>query len=506
MSTQPIDRLLLVEDDNGFARLLRQMFKAYGYPDIAITHVESMAEAEQHLAHTAVDIVLLDPGLPDSQGMDSVRRAIAVVGHTPLVILTGRDDEELALQALQAGAHDYLVKGSIDTRGLLRFLRYAVERSALEAALFVEQDRAEVTLHSIADAVACTDASGRITFLNQVAERLTGWCSADAAGRPATDVIHVLRSGDRRPWGGVPEAANADRTTDEMEADSILVRRDGSETAVDSRVSPIRDRADASAGAVMVFRDVSLDRATARQLRDITEELRRSNRDLQDFAFVASHDLQEPLRKIQAFGDLLMEQSAGALDDECADYLRRMQDAAARMQSLIEHLLDYSQLGVEPETPVAVDLGRVAKEVLDDLEIRLREGGGTVHVGALPTILGSPQQMCQLFQNLISNALKFHPAGVAPVVDVSATGTHETWQIRVSDNGVGFDSQHAETIFAPFQRLHGRQAFAGSGMGLAICRRIVTLHGGTIVATAGRGDGATFLVTLPNSHGLAAAS
>jgi light-regulated signal transduction histidine kinase (bacteriophytochrome) len=232
---------------------------------------------------------------------------------------------------------------------------------------------------------------------------------------------------------------------------------------------------------------------------------------LDDFASIASHDLQEPLRKIQAFGDRLAERSSSALDEEARDYLRRMTDAAGRMQTLITDLLEYSQVAIHPEPPQPVDLGLVVTEVLCDLDEGIRSSHGSVIVGPLPTVSATPLQMRQLFQNLIANALKFHPDGVAPEVHVDATASGDrtgaggrrhgssVWEISVSDNGIGFDEKYAERIFAPFQRLNGRQAFAGTGMGLAICRRIVTLRGGTIAATSHPGAGATFVITLPGT-------
>ena len=237
--------------------------------------------------------------------------------------------------------------------------------------------------------------------------------------------------------------------------------------------------------------------AGRQQLRAVSDELERSNLELVGFATIASHDLQEPLRKIQAFGDRLAEHSAGALDEEATDYLRRMTNAAARMQSLINDLLEYSQVVTRPEPPQPVDLGLVVAEVLSDLDERIRVTKGEIHVGPLPTILASPLQVRQLFQNLIANALKFHPPGVAPEVHIEAASRGSSrgpkgrrdratpvWEIRVRDNGIGFDDKHAEKIFTPFQRLNGRQAYEGTGMGLAICRRIAAFLGGTITATA----------------------
>ena len=197
MSKKSITRLLLVEDNPGDARLLREMLNEQDSHNTELTHVECMSEAEKHLAEHAVDIILLDLGLPDAQGLEAVRRAHAAAPRVPLVVLTGLDDESLAAQALQEGAQDYLIKGQIETRGLLRALRYAIERKIMEEALFVEKERAQVTLNCIGDAVVCTDISGNITFLNVVAEKMTGWSWQEAAGRPMAEVFRILDATSR---------------------------------------------------------------------------------------------------------------------------------------------------------------------------------------------------------------------------------------------------------------------------------------------------------------------
>jgi PAS domain S-box-containing protein len=509
MTTSSIKKLVLVEDDLGFARLLREMFKEQGSSETEVTHFDTLGDAEAYLVEHVVDIILLDPGLPDSQGIDSVRRAVAAAPHVPLVVLTGRDDESLALLALQAGAVDYLIKGQIDTRGLMRFLRYAVERNAMEDALFAEKERALVTLNSIGDAVAGADMAGNLTLLNAVAQKLTGWSWDEASGRPMAEVIRIVDATTREAIPDLMAMAIGQDRTVHLPANSILIRRDGFETPIEESVATIHDRLDQPAGAVIVIRDVSAARSSQQQLRVVSDELERSNRELQDFATIASHDLQEPLRKIRAFGDRLAEHSAGVLDADASDYLRRMTNAAGRMQTLIKDLLEYSQVTLRPEPARPVDLGLVVSEVLGDLEERIRLTGGAVHVGQLPTILGSPFQMRQLFQNLIANALKFHPDGVVPDVQIAAVAHGDlrrskgradrepVWQISVRDNGIGFEEKHAERIFAPFQRLHGRQSYEGTGMGLAICRRIASQHGGTISAHSTPGAGAVFVITLP---------
>ncbi len=251
-------------------------------------------------------------------------------------------------------------------------------------------------------------------------------------------------------------------------------------------------------------------RLAERRLQVASAELERSNRELQDFAAIASHDLQEPLRKIQAFGDRLNDRYSGVLDEAGAEYLGRMTDAATRMRDLIDDLLAYSRVQSAGSELRPVDLEPIMAGVLQDLERRIEEDGGRVEVGPLPTVVADPTQMRQLLQNLVGNALKFRRPGVAPHVvlmarripDAGADGAG--WELSVADNGIGFDVSQAERIFAPFHRLHGRAEYEGTGIGLAICRRIVERHGGVLKATAVPGDGATFTATLPDVPAAAA--
>ena len=199
MIRKTLKLLLLVEDNQGDARLLREMLNEAGAHKTELTQAESMSEAEKRLVERLFDIVLIDLGLPDAQGLEAVRRARAVAPRVPLVVLTGLDDESLATQALQEGAQDYLIKGQIEKRGLLRALRYAIERKTMEDALFVVKERAQVTLNCIGDAVVCTDISGNITFLNLVAEKMTGWAWEEAVGRPMDDVFRIQDALTREP-------------------------------------------------------------------------------------------------------------------------------------------------------------------------------------------------------------------------------------------------------------------------------------------------------------------
>jgi diguanylate cyclase (GGDEF)-like protein/PAS domain S-box-containing protein len=259
-------RLLLVEDNPGDIRLLREMFNEEGSCDIELTYVECMSDAEAHLAARAVDIVLLDLGLSDVQGLEAVRRAHAAAPRIPLVVLTGLDDELLCARALQEGAEDYLIKGQIETRGLLRALRHAIERKITEESLYVEKERAQATLDSIGDAVITTDIAGNITVVNVVAEQMTGWSWKEANGRPMSEVLRILDASSREITPNRMEMAVEQNRTVYLPSNSILVRRDGCEIPIEDSASPIRDRAGKAIGAVMVFRDVSAARAMAREI------------------------------------------------------------------------------------------------------------------------------------------------------------------------------------------------------------------------------------------------
>lgn len=246
-------------------------------------------------------------------------------------------------------------------------------------------------------------------------------------------------------------------------------------------------------------RDISRLKQDEEQLKATTAKLAANNQQLQEFAFIASHDLQEPLRKIRTFGDLLVASCAPALNDECRDYLARMQNAAFRMQKLVDGLLTLSRITTQARPFEKVSLSSIAEEVLSDLEVTIRNSGAQIEVGALPEIEADPLQIRQLMQNLIGNALKFHREGEPPVVKIAALPNDDVRQCRfiVSDEGIGFDEKYLERIFMPFQRLHGSVEYTGTGMGLAICKKIVERHGGTITANSNPGAGAVFTVTLP---------
>jgi PAS domain S-box-containing protein len=377
-------------------------------------------------------------------------------------------------------------------------------RPELEAAAALrESEEFRLLVDEVADyAIYMLDPSGKIVSWNRGAERLKGYTSQEILGK---DVSVFFLPEDVA--SGKPAAELARATADgRTEEEAWRVRKDGSHFWADVIVTALRDDDGTLRGFAKVTRDFTARKASEDAVREAGLKLRayatrleRSNRELETFASVASHDLQEPLRKIRAFGDRLTTKYGAQLEPAGRDYLERMCAAAARMQDLIENLLAFSRITTKAKPFASVDLGSVARDVLSDLESRIAQTAGRVEVGELPSVQADATQMHQLLQNLVGNALKFHRAGVPPVVRLSSRALPggDCFEIQVQDSGLGFEQQFAERIFGMFQRLYGHSEFEGTGIGLAICRKIVERHSGTIVAVGLPGEGAVFTVTLP---------
>ncbi|MGD0428932.1 MAG: EAL domain-containing protein [Candidatus Acidiferrales bacterium] len=266
-------KVLLIEDNPGDVRLIREMFKEQNVYTTAITHVGYMREAEKVLALEAFDVVLLDLGLPDAQGLEAVRRTRAAAPHVPLVVLTGSLDDSLAAQALHEGAQEHMIKGPLHQHSLIRTIGSAIERKQMDSRLrleedelFAEKERAHVTLNSIGDAVISTDNAGNVTFLNPVAEVMTGWPLQDAIGRSMPQVFRVLDGATREVTPNPMEKAVAQDRTVHLPSNSILIQRGGLEIPIEDIVAPIHDRQGKVTGAVIVFRDVSAARTMTKQM------------------------------------------------------------------------------------------------------------------------------------------------------------------------------------------------------------------------------------------------
>jgi two-component system sensor kinase FixL len=381
------------------------------------------------------------------------------------------------------------------------------ERKRAEHAIREIKTLIVKTYESLDEMVFVVEPLNRtIIACNPAAERIFGYSQEEVLGR-STEFLHVDRSAYEK--AGVEIFSALDRA-EVYKGEYDLKRKDGTIFPVEWTITEIVDDSGHRTGVVSVGRDITERRRSEEEIRGYIRELEQSNKALDEFAYVASHDLQEPLRKIQTFGDRLMSKFSDALTQNGLDYLERMVKASRRMQNLIDALLTYSRLATRESLFIPVNLAEIAAEAVSNLEARIEESGGTVQVNDLPSIEADDQQMLQLIQNLLGNALKFHREGIPPQVKISARiiAAKENslgrefprdglCEIEVEDNGIGFDEKHLDRIFSPFQRLHGRSKYDGVGIGLAVCRKIVEQHHGIIMAKSKPGVGSTFIVRLP---------
>lgn len=427
--------------------------------------------------------------------------------------LRERGQSEAALRQAHAELESRVEERTVDLTHINQALHAEIEhREQVESALRTTEGGMRALMDSITDyAIFELDVEGHITNWSVGAEKITGYRPEEIIGQHFS-AFYTSEDHERGHPAHELEVAAAEGRYEE---EGWRLRKDGSQYWANVIITALRDGEGRLTGFSKVTRDISERRQAELKRSVFAAELERSNRELQEFASVASHDLQEPLRKIQAFGDRLGVKYSEALGEQGRDYLARMRAAASRMQILINDLLTYSRVTSKAQPRVPIDLGRIAQEVLSDLEGRIQQTGGRVEVNGLPTLEADSTQMRQLLQNLIGNALKFHRSGEPPVITVHArpldapapggsgnggAGLAAVWRITVQDNGIGFDEKYADRIFGVFQRLHGRGEFEGTGMGLAICRKIVERHGGTITAHSTPGQGATFQITLPSRH------
>ena len=381
-----------------------------------------------------------------------------------------------------------------------------------EEALCCVEYKYQQLVQSANSVILQLDAQGTVTFANEYAKRFFGYSEEKLVGRSVLETILPVkdsRGRDTAEWISVV-LEHPERYPNYQNEN---IRSNGEHVWVAWTNRAIRDSSGKITGLLCVGNDITermhmqedLRRARDElelRVRERTAELERSNQALQDFASIASHDMQEPLRKVISFGKRVKEKYSDSLGEDGNDYLERMLKATDRMQTLLKSLLEYSRVTTRAEPFREVELAAIVEEVISDLEVSLEKTGGEVRVGELPVIEADPTQMRQLFQNLIGNGLKFHKEGERPLIQVrGTTDGNGMLEIAFEDNGIGFEEKNLERIFAPFQRLHGRSSqYEGAGMGLAICRKIVERHGGSITARSEPGKGSTFMVSLPGKR------
>jgi PAS domain S-box-containing protein len=388
------------------------------------------------------------------------------------------DERTSALQALQ---------------GAIQSLQKEIsERRRAEEALRESEEKYRTILENIEDGYYQADLAGNLTFFNDSMCRISGIPREELMGmnnRQYTDQENAKK---------VYQAFNKVYRTGEprRECDWEIIRKDGSKGYIEASITLQKDSSGKPIGFRGMVRDITERKRAEEALKEKTEELARSNRDLEQFAYVASHDLQEPLRMVMSYVQLLARRYKGKLDSDADEFISFALDGSLRMWKLINDLLTYSRVGTREKELKPTDCETVLDQSLNNLKVAVEENGAVVTHDPLPTVIVDNPQWVQLFQNLIGNAIKFR-GNEPPCVHVSASPNGNGWIFSVRDNGIGIAPEYAESIFTIFKRLHGRQDYAGTGIGLAICKKIVERHGGRIWVESEVQKGTTFYFTLP---------
>jgi PAS domain S-box-containing protein len=490
--TSRILRLLLVEDSENDALLITLAVKSGGYK-LYSKRVFTAIAMQEALETASWDAVICDYKIPGFGALEALKLLNSRSVDIPFIVVSGAIGESTAVEMMRAGAHDYLMKDN-----LLRLVP-AIEREMKEA-----KNRAEIRR-----AQEMSSRLGRIldNSPNEIYVFNANTLQLIQANKGALqNAIHDWETLQKMIFYELAPDLSPERFK-ELSADLYAGRQDtvvfemmmrhsdGSPYPVEVRLSI--SQAENPPVLVAIMQDISQRKHDEEELLAFAQRLERSNQELQSFTHVASHDLQEPLRKVQLFSSRIEEKYRDLLDEDGKEYINRMQSAVQRMQTMINDLLKYAHISSETQQFELVDLNATLQEVIMDLELQIENVQGTIEADPLPIVPAYPSQMYQLFQNLLSNALKYHRPNVPPVVRISCEYLPRKCSISVEDNGIGFSKEHSERIFGFFQRLHGRNEYQGNGIGLAICRKIVANHAGSIQAESQEGKGSKFVVTLP---------
>jgi len=486
------------------------------------------------------DCILLDYHLPDLNGLEFLEglgeHAWGV--RIPVIMLTGHGNESVAVAALKQGAADYLVKGELDSHILSRTINHLLDRRKVEEALRQRDLEYRLVTDNVPALIASFDSQQRHRFVNKSYEEWFGEPREQIVGKHLAEVLGAETYAHIRSF--IEQAVSGER----VEFEALIPYSGGKRRWVQATYVPDVRGVGGEHGFYSLLKDIDQRKRAEQQLRQQTEELIQSNAELERFAYIASHDLQEPLRMVGSYVRLLERRYKDKLDADAKEFIYYAVDGAIRMQHLIEDLLRFSRIGSKPEPFTPTNCNEVLRYALENLKVRIEETGANVTYDPLPMVLGDPGQLTQVFQNLISNAMKFK-TGETPHIHLWArrlgdqegefdrpghakhsddsevpssddnreprSQGHEDspqestddqdavprrWQFSVRDNGIGLDQKFADKIFMIFQRLHGPKEYSGTGIGLAVCKKIVERHGGRIWVESEPGKGCTFHFTI----------
>lgn len=504
-----VERTVLLVDDSPEDRLIFRRFLKRE-PEIRYTVLEAdRGDAALALCRTTTpDCILLDYQLPDMNGLELLQ-ALVTAAHPrllPIVMLTGAGNTTLAVQALRSGAHDYLAKDHATPEQLQRAINNAIEKVVLLRELEQQREWSRLILTSIGDGVIAADQDGCVTFMNPVAEALTGWASGDAQGRPLLAIFQIVEEASAQPVNGVITQVLQSGIR-QNRAVALLLARDGRTTMIEYNDAPIRNRDGQLIGVVLVFRDITERRrhetamqqwnaTLEQQVAQRTTELTRRIRELDNLSHVASHDLKAPLRAIQNLATWIATDAAAVLPYKSQVHLDKLQGRVKRMDKLLDDLRLYLRADRDEHRAELVDVNQLVEAIGG---LVLPEQGFTIQTPLpLPILTTVRVPLETVLRNLINNAVKHHDQEQGQIqITVRDLGT--LLEFAVTDDGPGIHPQFHRRIFDLFQTLKPRDEVEGSGMGLAIVKKIVESHHGQITVESTPGEGATFRFTWPKA-------
>lgn len=497
-------RIFVVEDEAIIAADLCQRLQKMGFTVVGSASSGERALADVPAAHP--DLVLMDIVIKgEINGIETARR-LRQQRDVPVVYLTSHADTQTVRAAVGSDPFGYVLK-PFNERELQAAIQIALYRHRTEAKLRKMERWMATTLASIGDGVIATDVHGRITLINDVARRLTGWLDDEAIGQPFDTIFRAIDGRTREPLAGLIERALIDGFNIGIDDHVLLQSKAGLEITVDDSVSPIRDEDGAVTGVVVVFRD-GTDRKRAEdairtmnqrletRVRQRTDELESANRVLAAFAVSVSHNLQAPLRTVSGFSQLLKERYAASLDAEGRRFLDIVQTQSRQMGGLIDDFLRLSQIRQRALNIGAIDTAALVRKVIAELAPQPTAQAG-IEVGELPTMYGDEALLRQVWASLIGNALKFTAKRLVARIAISGEIVGDQVCYSVVDNGIGFDPDKVDELFGMFKRLQRKDEYEGNGVGLAIVAQVVERHGGFIRAEGRPGEGARFEMAFP---------
>lgn len=500
----PPARILIVEDERIVAIDLAQTLVGLGY--LVVDTVATGENAVDEARRQRPDAILMDIRLAGA--MDGVTAAALIRAELgiPVIYLTAHADDNTLQRAKETEPLGYLVK---PFRGaeLRCAIEIAIHRHEIDARLRAREQWLATTLHSIADGVVVTDAQQKVTLLNPVAEALTGWKHHEALGRALDDIMSLVAERARVPIASPVGWALRQRSVAYLQEDAVLIARGGAATPIADSVAPMMNELGEVVGGVMVFRDVTEQRRMECEIQRLnaelehrvvqrTEQLEAANRELEAFSYSVAHDLRAPLRGIDGFSQMLIEDHASNLGPEGVEQLQLVREATRRMAQLIDDLLRLSRIATADLQKEPVDLSYLARTVTDVLRRAHLNRAIEVVIPDTLIVEGDERLLQIVLENLIGNAWKFTSNTANAMVELGTLDQQDTRVCFVRDNGPGFDMSYAQKLFGAFQRFHSANEFEGTGVGLAIVQRVIHRHGGRIWAESSIGHGTTFYFAL----------